>query len=150
MPRPIKHGLSPRKNPHPLYSRWEGMIQRTSNPNCPTFKYYGGRGISVCDEWRAFVTFYEWSINNGFSTELELDRINSDGNYCPENCRWIDGKTNRQNVAKRKRNKSENWGITQLKKSFMVQVWCNGAIKRAKGLKSIEEARIIRDQLALV
>ena len=59
---------------------------------------YLDKGIVVCEEWKTnFLPFYEWSITHGYKPELEIDRINNDGNYCPENCRWISHTENCQN-----------------------------------------------------
>lgn len=80
-----------------LYGVWEGMNARCRSPTNDGYKWYGRKGVSVCDEWRAYSVFREWAHNNGYALGLTIDRINSDGNYEPSNCRWI---TNSENVRR--------------------------------------------------
>lgn len=73
-----------------LYKIWKGIKTRCYNSNSKTYQYYGARGIKMCDEWaNDFIPFYEWSMANGYTDELSIDRIDPDWHYCPENCRWI-------------------------------------------------------------
>ena len=89
-----KHGKSNSR----LFHIWCAMRSRCYNHSVPHFYLYGGRGITVCDEWRnSFESFYEWAINNGYADNLSIDRIDVNGNYEPSNCRWADDKTQARN-----------------------------------------------------
>ena len=86
-----------------IYAIWKTMIQRCSNPCNKNYDRYGGRGITVCTEWRNdFQKFYEWSKESGYDENAPvgrctIDRIDNDKGYSPDNCRWVDIKTQRHN-----------------------------------------------------
>lgn len=80
-----------------LALRWGTMMSRCYNQNRSKYKDYGARGIKVCEDWHDIRIFAKWCKENGYKPELQLDRINNDGNYCPENCRFVSPRKNSQN-----------------------------------------------------
>lgn len=74
---------------HPLNIIWCGLKERCTNPNASSYKWYGGRGITICDEWSDFLKFYNWAIDNGWEPGLSIDRIDVDAGYSPDNCRFV-------------------------------------------------------------
>ena len=90
-----KHGMCHTK----IYRKWASMMNRCYNPNEPAFDRYGGRGIKVCERWHDFNNFYEdvSQMENFNRAGYTLDRIDVNGDYTPENCRWVDWKTQNRN-----------------------------------------------------
>lgn len=87
-----------------IYRVWNGIKQRCNNPNDDFYYCYGLKGVRICEEWgNDFSCFYDWSIKNGYKEGLTIDRIKNDGNYEPNNCRWVDNSTQQRNRGDRKR-----------------------------------------------
>lgn len=84
-----------------LYSIWTGMNKRCNNPNCKDYRWYGGKGVKVCDEWKDYLKFREWSLEHGYRIGLTIDRIDNSKGYEPSNCQWL---TQSENSKKMQRN----------------------------------------------
>lgn len=80
-----------------LYNIWNGMIGRCERSNNKSYKDYGERGIKVCKEWHDSKKFFAWALENGYKEELEIDRKDTDDDYCPENCQWVTRLANANN-----------------------------------------------------
>lgn len=118
--RTVTHGMTRSR----LYREYSSMKRRCTNPNVRDYCRYGGRGISVCSEWlNSFEAFRDWAISAGYQEDLSLDRVDVNGNYCPENCRWItmDAQAN---------NKRTSRFITYNGKTLTVAQW-----SKATGIK---------------
>ena len=116
----MKHGMSKTR----LYRIWSGMKERCFNPNNRNYKHYGGRGISVCDEWRFdFMAFYKWSVATGYDEtaprgQFTIERNDYDGHYCPENCSW-------STLKDQLNNKRTNRMITIDGETKTLSQWCD-------------------------
>lgn len=106
------HGLSKSR----LYKIWAKVKYRCLDPNYPEFHYYGGRGITVCDEWMTFEPFMKWANENGYEDTLSIDRINHNGNYEPSNCKWATSE-------EQANNKSNNVVLEYDGKSLTLAQW---------------------------
>lgn len=109
-----KHNMSKTR----LYGIWALMKSRCGNPKITQYKYYGERGIKVCDEWSDFLAFYDWAINNGYSDTLTLDRRDVNGNYEPSNCEWV-------TMKEQCNNRTNNRLITYNGKTLTVSQWAD-------------------------
>ena len=117
-----RDGLSKRNIVHNesntrLFKIWLGIIYRCTKPNSAAYHNYGGRGISIFDEWKdSFISFRDWATTHGYRDELTLDRIDNDKGYYPTNCRWADRRTQANNMRK-------NRHITYDNKTMTVSEW---------------------------
>lgn len=109
----FKHGKTKTR----LFKEWASMRQRCHNIADKKYKYYGGKGIKVCNEWSKFISFEKWALSNGYNDNLTIDRINFNGDYCPKNCRWVD-------MTVQNNNKSNNILIEIDGKTKTLSQWC--------------------------
>ncbi|MDE2096145.1 MAG: hypothetical protein KGL39_02795 [Patescibacteria group bacterium] len=101
-----------------LYRIWAGMKSRCFTDSDTNFKKYGARGILVCPEWNDYKAFKLWAEASGYNESLQIDRIDSNGNYSPENCRWVTAKTNQNNRRNNRR-------VTLFGRTQTVHQWCD-------------------------
>jgi hypothetical protein len=114
----ITHGeSSSRRGRAKLYGVWNGIKQRTFNPNNKSFANYGGRGIGICQEWlNSYVAFRDWAHASGYAQGLDIDRIDNDRGYEPDNCRWVTRAANTRNMR-------SNRVITAFGEARCIQDW---------------------------
>lgn len=99
-----------------LFKIWEGMHERCRREKHPHYKDYGGRGIAVCNEWNEYVSFKKWAFENGYTDNLTIDRIDPNGNYCPENCKWA-------TMQEQQNNKRNNHYISLNSETHTISEW---------------------------
>lgn len=99
-----------------LYRIWDDMKSRCRNPKAISYPNYGGKGISLCEEWNDFAVFREWAMTHGYKDKLTIDRIDINKNYEPNNCRWVD-------MVTQNNNKSSNFFITYDGRKMSLSMW---------------------------
>lgn len=113
----FKHGEGTTR----LYRVWSAMRDRCNNPKCKDYKYYGAKGVRISPEWNEFLDFKKWAFENGYNEnakcgECTIDRINCDGDYEPNNCRWVDRSVQANNT-------SSNRNLTYNGETHNVEQW---------------------------
>lgn len=101
-----------------LYKVWKGMLERCYNKNNVAYKWYGLKGITVCEKWKTSRNFLDWALNNGYKKGLTIDRIDTNKEYCPENCRWV-------TMKEQARNTSHNIFIKKDDEILCLKDFCN-------------------------
>ena len=101
---------------NPLYGTWVGMMSRCYNPKSPSYRWYGANGIRICDEWKNLYKFSIWAKDNGWQKGFNIDRIDRNADYCPENCRIVTPKENQQN-------RSDNLMLTYNGETKCISEW---------------------------
>jgi len=147
-----KHGYSKKNNVHPLYDVWCRMKTRCNDKNVPRYEDWGGRGITICNEWENYpVVFIDWALNNGWENKLCLDRINNNGNYEPSNCRFVTAQVSNCNTRLLSRcNKSGYRGVSwhNIAKKWVAQIKVRGKVKHLGIFNSPRIAAIAYDTKA--
>lgn len=131
-----KHGSEPKR----LYKIWTGMRSRCNDRNNKDYNRYGGRGITVCQEWQDFIPFREWALDNGYKENLSLDRIDNTKPYEPNNCRWATAKmqannrTNNHKVSYR----GETKNVSEWADQFGLDLYrLHAAIRRGRTIEEV-------------
>jgi len=138
--RNTKHGYAKER----LYKIWKGIKNRCYNKNVFYYHRYGGRGIKVCSQWKDdYISFRDWAINNGYSEELTIDRIDNDKEYSPSNCRWTTRSVQAQNREVGKDNTTGYKGVTKVSTNkYLASICYNGHIYKLGYYDTAESAGI--------
>lgn len=135
-----------------LHKIWKNIKQRCLNKNNPSYqKWYGTRGITMCDEWKNdFMSFYNWSMDNGYSENLSIDRIDNDGNYEANNCRWVTRNVQTRNISITKKNTSGYKNVSKTKHNrYVSYIVINKKRIHLGSYATAKEAAIIFNQYVI-
>ena len=127
-----------------LYRIWSSIKKRTLNPKHKNYNDYGGRGITICEEWLDVQNFYNWAMSNGYSDELSIDRIDNNKNYEPSNCRWTTRTIQSRNQRIYKNNSSGYKGVSYNKKTdrYIAKICVNNKNKCLGVFQTAEDGAI--------
>ena len=142
-----KMNLTPlfvREHKNRLYHAWSEMRRRCKG-GATNSKYYEGKGITYCPEWEDFDIFAQWAIDNGYKEGLEIDRIDGDKDYSPDNCRWVTHKRNSRNRKAKASSKTGVPGVVECKKKdgsiyYRVSIMSDGKQIRIGSHSSFDDA----------
>jgi len=135
----ITHGLSKTR----IYSVWRDIKRRCYDPSVKAYKNYGERGIQVCDEWMNFIVFYKWCLSNGYDGKLEIDRIDNNKNYNPENCRFVTKTINLRNSRATKLNWEK---VNEIRSIYINKKLTQVEIGKIFNVSQVQIGRIVNNQ----
>lgn len=127
-----------------LYNVWNSMKQRCFNPKIPQYKDYGGRGIEICPEWvNDYAKFRDWALNNGYKEGLQINRIDNDGNYEPNNCNF---KTAKENSRNRRSNVKTPELVIEIKTLYKTGKYTHRSLAKKFGISKSSITNIINNK----
>lgn len=140
--RATTHGESKTR----LYRSWKSMRRRCNNPRDKNYKSYGGRGISISEEWSVFTVFKSWAISNGYEEDLSIDRIDNDDGYKPSNCRWTTQEVQTRNTRLLYADNTSGYrGVTASREKWRAQITVSSTIKKLGTFEYKHTAAIVYD-----
>ena len=126
-----------------LYRIWGRMVQRCTNDKYTEFRYYGGRGITIYNEWLKFIPFRDWALNNGYTENLQVDRKDTNSNYEPSNCHFV---TPAENAQNRRSNKLTKGKVIEIRDKFIPYKYTIRMLAKEYGVRENYIYRILKKE----